>query len=301
VSGVAERDTPSMPRDPAREEPEHNGNLLAAVPGLLRIGTTAWIRTAEWGVGASMRASARLWRAAVSGESPALLFQETGAGVREYARRLLGIVDGDAAAAADVNGDGPRESDERRRRSARERLQEQGAELLRRSADLEFDDDAHPAYEAILGELAPDEARILRLLRQEGPQPAVDVRTGGPLGRMKSDLVAPGLNMIGPEAGCRYPDKVFRYLNNLERLGLVWFSREQLEDITCYQVLEAQPEVSEAMQKAGRGGRTVRRSIHLTAFGIDFCELCIPDTTAEFEAVSASVREDARARRGDGV
>jgi Abortive infection alpha len=279
---------------PPPSERRSDGGLLAAVPGLLRIGTTAWIRTAEWGVSNSVRAYSRVLRAATSGEPPAELLADAGAEVRKYARTLLGIIDGDAAGVAEMNGDGSAETPEDERRPARERLREQGEELLRRSADLEFDEDAHPAYERILGELAPDEARILRLLRREGPHPAVDVRTGGPLGRMKSDLVAQGVNMIGAEAGCRYPKRVFSYLNNLNRLGLVWFSREQLDDLTRYQVLEVQPETTEAMQRAGRGARTVRRSIQLTAFGLDFCELCIPDTTAEFEAVAASVRKDAR-------
>ena len=85
-----------------------------------------------------------------------------------------------------------------------------------------------------------------------------------------SQMVAPGLSMIGTEAGCRYLDRVPAYLNNLYRLGLIWFSREPLEDPRDYQVLEAQPEVIEALDAAGRG-KTVRRSIHLTPFGEDFC------------------------------
>ena len=59
-----------------------------------------------------------------------------------------------------------------------------------------------------------------------------------------------------------------------------------------YQVLEAQPEVVEALDEAGRGARTVRRSIHLTPFGADFCALCIPPTTAEFDALRQSVRDE---------
>ena len=42
------------------------------------------------------------------------------------------------------------------------------------------------------------------------------------------ELVAPGLSMIGAEAGCRYVERVPAYLNNLYRLGLIWFSREPL-------------------------------------------------------------------------
>ena len=48
------------------------------------------------------------------------------------------------------------------------------------------EDDGHPAYARILDELAPDEARILLLLLRSGPQPSVDVRTGGPVGMVSS-------------------------------------------------------------------------------------------------------------------
>ncbi len=90
-----------------------------------------------------------------------------------------------------------------------------------------------------------------------------------------TELLALGLSMIGAEAGCRYPDRVHAYLNNLNRLGLLWFSREALRDPASYQVLEAQPEVVEAMEESRRS-HTVRRSIHLTAFGEDFCAMCLP-------------------------
>ena len=84
---------------------------------------------------------------------------------------------------------------------------------------------------------------------------------------MATELVAPGLNMIGAEAGVRHLDRVPAYLNNLYRLGLIWFSREQVGDHLRYQVLEAQPDVVAALDEAGRGARTVRRSIHVTPFG----------------------------------
>ena len=114
------------------------------------------------------------------------------------------------------------------------------------------------------------------LLLRGGPQPSVDVRTGGPVGVVSSTLVAPGMSMIGARAGCRYLDQVPSYLNNLFRLGLVWFSREQLEDPMEYQVLEAQPDVLEAMHSV-RFPKVVRRSIHLTPFGTGFCRACLVD------------------------
>ncbi|MBA2765005.1 MAG: DUF4393 domain-containing protein [Thermoleophilaceae bacterium] len=164
-------------------------------------------------------------------------------------------------------------------------MRERGADLLNRSADVRALDDAHPAYDRILSELAPDEARILRLFANSGPQAAVDVRTWRPLD-VGAQTVAPGLTMIGPRAGVRYIDRVPAYLNNLFRLGLIWFSHDPLDDLPAYQVLEAQPDVLGAMRSAGRA-RIVRRSILLTPFGTDFCALCLPATTAGFEAVAA--------------
>ena len=141
---------------------------------------------------------------------------------------------------------------------------------------MEYEEEFHPAYERILSQLAPDEARILRLLAQEGPQPAVDVRAGKALG-IGSEMVAPGLNMIGLGSGVKHPERVKSYLDNLYRLGLIWFSREPLPDPLDYQVLEAQPDVIEA-KRAGSRAKTVRRSIGLTPFGEDFCRIALPLT-----------------------
>jgi abortive infection alpha-like protein len=163
---------------------------------------------------------------------------------------------------------------------ARRSLRQRGEELLRRSADVNFDEDAHPAYIRILDDLSPDEARILRLLYEGGAQPSVDVRSGLLPIQSTSELVASGLNMIGSEAGARHVDDVPAYLNNLNRLGLIWFSRETVPEQRAYQVLEAQPEVANAMEGA-RHTRTIRRSILLTPFGRDFCELCLVDSAGE--------------------
>jgi abortive infection alpha-like protein len=248
--------------------------LLRAAPTLVRLTAAAWWRSVEWTAATSVRTGARVVRAAASGESPARVLEEAGADLRAYVRDMLGLADSDGrppgTGAGKADDSPPGESD-----ATRDTLRERGAELLRRSAAVGLEEDFHPAYARILDELAPDEGRILRLLARRGPQPAVDVRTGSLPVNINSQLVAPGLTMIGAEAGCRHQDRLHAYLDNLNRLGLIWFSRETLEDLRRYQVLEAQPEVIEAMREAGRG-RTVRRSIHLTPFGEDFCEMCLP-------------------------
>ena len=231
---------------------QESDNLLKAAPALARMAVTAWVRGVQWSA--------------------------------DVVQKTLGIAD------EPVEESMPQNRDD----TSSAALRARGEELLRLSADVNYEEDSHPAYARILDVMAPDEARILRLLMERGAQPSVDVRSGGPLGVgvVATELVAPGLNMIGAEAGCRHLDRVPAYLNNLYRLGLIWFSREQVGDHLRYQVLEAQPEVVGALDEAGRGARTIRRSIHLTPFGADFCALCIPPTTGEFDALRASVRDD---------
>jgi hypothetical protein len=277
----------------AGPESQIDPDLLRAVPVLVRLAMGAWWRGTQWTVEASMAATARLLRGAASGESTTELLQQAGSDAREYLRRLLGLVDGGNGRAPEPEASaGPPDDDPAAagNGAAIRSLRERGAELLRQSADVTYDEEAHPAYDRILTQRAPDDGRILRLLATEGPQPAVDVRQSKPL-NVSSQLVAPGLNMIAAKAGCRYPDRVPAYLNNLFRLGLIWFSREPLSDPLTYQVLEAQPDVIEALHRAGRG-KTVRRSIHLTPFGDDFCQVCLPLDTAELDALPGDVRPE---------
>ncbi len=249
---------------------------LRVAPVLARYAADAWLRAAEWSVGTWFHAASRMARAAAAGESPSELLEMTKGELREYSRQLLGIADIEARLWRIIAPEAtasPLARDEPAAASA-EALRSRGAQLLRRSADVGAGDDTHPAYARILTELAPDEARILRFFAQEGPQPSVDVRSGRPL-NLGTQMVSSGLTMVGVQAGCRRPERVPAYLNNLFRLGLIWFSREPVSDSLRYQVLEVQPEVLEA-KKRGGGGRTVRRSIELTAFGVDFCAMCLP-------------------------
>jgi hypothetical protein len=293
AAGGAQRERPSQVKssedrveasDPPEPPPTttSSAGIVGAVPGLARIAVAAGWKTAGWAVGSSIQAGGRVVRAARDGESPGELFELTGRELRAYVRGLLEIVEPEPR-----EPEPPPTQDVGRANGSVESLREQGAELLRRSADVTDEEETHPAYERILQALAPDEGRILRLLATRGAQASVDVRTARPLD-IGSELIAPGLSMIGAEAGVRHGDNVPSYLNNLYRLGLLWFSREALDDQGPYQVLEAQPEVAEAMAEGGRT-KTVRRSIHLTPFGEDFCETVLPLGTEELEALPHDV------------
>ena len=267
-----------------RSSPAIWSEATEALPGMVRIAATTGVRSAAWTIRSGVRTSRLFARALTDPQTAGELVQEVAQDVAEASRTVSDVARAVAAGApirkalldatltlssvvlADTDDEPVRE------RSLRER----GEQLLERSRDVWGEDETHPAYARILEELAPDEARILLLLLRGGPQPSVDVRTGGPVGLVSSALVAPGMSMIGARAGCRYTEEVPAYLNNLFRLGLIWFSREQLEDPMEYQVVEAQPEVLAAMHSV-RFPKVIRRSIHLTPFGVGFCQACLVD------------------------
>lgn len=249
-----------------------------ALAEVARFAAGAWFRVGSWSVGVSIRAI----RSSGDSEALAELARDVGDTVRAAMQELLGVSDSrldqrikqllPAAAAPvearDING----------RASDREALRHQAAELLRQAADVNFDDGAHPAFARIVLELAPDEARILRLLAGAGPQPTVDVRSTALIG--SGAIVAASLNMIGAASGAGDPERVPVYLDNLSRLGLLSIDSKPLEDLTTYQVLEAQPHVLAALKEASRP-RTVHRTIRLTPFGEDFCSVCLPPELRE--------------------
>jgi Abortive infection alpha len=231
-------------------------DLVRNLPGLVRVAAGASWKVFSWTVSSTVNVGTEIVKRTMSGEPPTQVLQEVSAELRSAALEALGLKEENGAA-------------------AEEDLRARGASLLRRSADVTVTEEGHPAYARILSELTPDEARILRFLYLNGPQPAIDVRTNRPLG-IGSELVTGGLNMIAEQAGCRHVERVHPYLTNLNRLGLLEFSKEQVANPNRYQLVEAQPKVTEVLKRAGRAPRIVRRSIHLNAFGEDFVRTCLP-------------------------
>lgn len=285
MTSPAPDEAPTGPPD--RPPPDLWTTAGDALPGLARVAGYAALHTTEWGVKTSARAWLRVGRAITHADEAAHLARDASKAMVVVGDLARSVSSGTPVSAALMSageslgglvesGSGPEGAHGHAVTSAppQASLRELGQQLLDRSRDVWDTDEGHPAYERILSELAPDEARILMLLLTGGPQPSVDVRTGGPIGMVSSQLIAPGLTMLGARSGVRYDDQVPAYLNNLFRLGLVWFSREALRDPIHYQVVEAQPDVLEAMRSV-TFAKVVRRSIHLTPFGEDFCTTCL--------------------------
>lgn len=239
--------------------------ILKAAPTLAKLGSRALWRAGQF----TAKSSVRLGGIAVDGVMNRRSVIAIADDVGSEARRLVLQALGELPAGPPGQPIEARVVEDGRVRDTRT-VAERVEDLLEESNEVSVRSTAHPAYLRVASELAPDEARILRLFAEHGPQACIDVRTRRPLG-VGSELVAARLSMIGRLAGCSDLGQVQAYLDNLYRLGLITFSPEPLDDAAAYQVLEVQPEALEALGKRGRG-TTVRRSIELTAFGRNFCE-----------------------------
>jgi hypothetical protein len=280
---MTQRSTPREPRTarsdpPAREAPPGSGvdriGLLSLPPAIARMTLVASARAGIWGAGMGLQASRRLVAAAREGQDLGVLAHELRDDAVRSARTLLGL-DGFEDALGRENGRvaEPDEPDEDPLP-----LRERGHALLARSAAIRDEPEVHPAFAAVLDQLVPDEARLLRLLATDGPQPVVDVFAAGPLG-IGTREVARGISMIGGNAGCLHSELVELYIDNLERLGLVRHATDPLPDDGAYDVLQAQPAVAAAEEEAASGptrARVEKGALKLTGFGRRFCEVCLP-------------------------
>jgi hypothetical protein len=229
-------------------------------------------RATGYSLESGIRTGTRMAYAATNAQSPAQLVTETRAITLDELQRT-GIDVG-----AEQSEWLERHEDEvvHDRPVTRERLREQGEKLLSKSAELGHEESVHPAFSSILHDLSPDEARLLRLLATEGPQPSLDVYDKMYV-PFKTNRIAENLTRMGSDAGCREPARTPLYIQNLTRLGLVTVRDDPVEDLKRYQVLEAQPHIEAAREEAKRP-KTTYGAVHLTDFGIEFCETCLPVT-----------------------
>ncbi|MEU4316000.1 Abi-alpha family protein [Nocardia sp. NPDC024068] len=274
------------------QEPEETGTsnrphapggpaaTVRAVGGVARVAVSAVSGTASWGVHTALDVTETVVRGSMAGLPPAEIRTAAARQVREALRSALGVT------ASDANTPGGSRSE----RS----LREQGAALLRLAASPQDPDEGHPAFARILAELTSDEARILRLLRVQGPQPAVTVR-GGRSSRRGARTAEPritptdlGMSMIAENAGLRHPDRVHRYLANLRRIGLLEAIPDAVGTPERYQLLEAQSAVTDLLKQAGGRGRLQHRGIALTPFGSEFVQASLP--IAGEEGPAAGIR-----------
>jgi hypothetical protein len=256
-----------MTNDPQDPELSRNGSMIpdaADVVGLVRVVSTVVWRAVTSITKGSVDAVAELAKEVQAGEPITHIVDHQVAMVQSTVLQVFGVENGQANQHLNWNP---------RRVTSEQDLRAVGTAMLKGSWRAASEPRTeHPAFALMLQSLTPDEARILRFLAVAGAQPAIDIRTKTPFG-IGSERLAGGVNLIAEMAGCTRPDRDQHYLANLNRLGLVRFSQEPVTDRRRYAFVEAQPKAAEPMERVKKA-RTVYRSIYLSLFGEQFCEIC---------------------------
>ena len=253
-------DLPKLPGAPGLPSAPDSADVQAAA----RIASASVSNVLGWALKGSVDAAAGLVRDFGSGEPMLDAVDSQVEHVRAAAWRGLGIAE---------TGEGGIPEALAPHSSSYRDLRAQGDRLIDSAWDPRNQPRGqHTAYAHILQELVADEALILRFLRVAGSQPAIDVRTKTMCG-IGSERIAGGINMVASMAGCTWPDRGEEYLANLNRLGLLRFSKEPVDDYRRYALIEVQPEAMDAIESVSKA-RTVYRSIHLSLFGERFCDVC---------------------------
>jgi hypothetical protein len=254
-----------MTNDPRDPELPKNASMIpdpSDIVGVAKVAATVAWRAVTSITKGSVDTVAELAKEVQAGEPITHIVDHQVAMVQSVVLQALGVENGQHAPSWNP-----------RRINSEQDLRAVGTAMLKDSwrADSEPSSE-HPAFALMLQSLTPDEARILRFLAVAGAQPAIDIRTKTPFG-IGSERLAGGVNLIAEMAGCTRPERDRHYLANLNRLGLVRFSEEPVTDRRRYAFVEAQPKATEPMERV-RKARTVYRSIYLSLFGQQFCEIC---------------------------
>ena len=125
----------------------------------------------------------------------------------------------------------------------------------------------------LLGQLHPDEARILAALSDGTQYPVICVATRGTLG-MTGPVVLENASSVGRAAGVSLPDWVPAYVTHLQQLQLVSVGPESYALADGYEILLTEAVVRRAQIDAGSHSRIVRRSLRLSTLGNDLWESC---------------------------
>ncbi len=178
-------------------------------------------------------------------------------------------------ARADAEDDEPVSEEELRARFTR---------LLEKSQEPSPPDGTHPALPHIVDQLSPDEARIIRLLWEQGPQPVISVVATPLLGSGEFTMLE-GVSLVSERAGCHLPDRAPAYLDNLERLGLVRREQHELVGHDDYELLGARPEVARAEEQIrderNQRVQLIRGQVRLTPLGDLLCAVCLRQDAVE--------------------
>lgn len=159
-------------------------------------------------------------------------------------------------------------------------LAQQMRALLERSADQSREQAQHDYFHWILGQLMPDEARILSALADGSAYALVHLGAGPALGGL-GRRVLDNFSNVGKAAGVFWPELTQRYIRHLRDLDLVESGPEDPAMKLKYELIESDSAFRAAAERIGKQpgtrARPMRRTLKLSSVGRQFWDACNPD------------------------
>ena len=154
------------------------------------------------------------------------------------------------------------------------------ANLLATSMNADKKWNVHPSFVEVIKQLSPDEAKLLKSLTKNS-YPIIDLRLVSPNGEF--DVIVRNYTDVADDI-CEQPNKIFSYLDNLERLELIEIPYGlHIANESAYKHLEEHSEIKK-IQNAfnSKTDKDVkwefnRKCFQLTQYGRDFVDVCVED------------------------
>jgi abortive infection alpha-like protein len=155
-------------------------------------------------------------------------------------------------------------------------------DLLERSMAQSREETRTALFVRLLGELLPDEARILAALSDGTTYPLIHVEAGPRLGAATRRVLA-HVSSVGKSAGVAWADMTPAYVGRLVHLGLAELGPEDETHEVKYEILEADETVRAAIERIRKADRQresiVRRVVRISDLGRALWAACAMDGT----------------------
>lgn len=152
-------------------------------------------------------------------------------------------------------------------------------ELLQRATAPDGGKNRDYLFGTIVSQLVPDEARILATLAA-GPTFAVVDVVAKQIGRSATRTVLSDVSSVGPAAGVSSPANTPTYIARLRNFGLIDVGPASDDLVDQFVLLAEDPAVVAARSEIDKGkqgsSKIVRRTLHLSSFGVEFWAACSP-------------------------
>lgn len=144
--------------------------------------------------------------------------------------------------------------------------------LLSKASSLETQDQAHPSFVNLIGSMSPDEASIIKYLRNKDTLPFID-RVINQSGGYK--VTESCITNLDAEITTIYPNNIPAYLSNFEGLGIIKFRRDiHILEEGIYEAIEKKNKTIYVGLKSGESQSFKKGVIEITTFGKLFINSC---------------------------